>query len=482
MIKTIFCLLIFCFLCSCSGTGPFSIEQLRNEIKPVDFTIPEYQSWQMDNGLTVNYIYNPELPLVSGSLYTPGGSYHGSTHSRHSINALGGLMRSAGAGNLSAEALDLKLEELSAEISSGFGSENGGFSFSCLKTDLPEVFSLFADVIFRPRFEPSRVELWRSQNLESISRRWDDPNSIASIAFQQLVYQGSRFADVLDSEKVQNLKVEDLIALHKLFIKPEGATLVLSGDLSEQEARELSEKYFSNWHGKNPQAQEIIQPQISTDPGIYFIEKETEQSTVIIGQPGILKLGPEHYAIDVYNELFGAGGFSSNLVKKIRVEQGLAYVTYGAIGSDSIPSKSLVYLQTKSQTTAQAISSAIEVIKDSQLNAPSEQRVAEIIGSAEKSFVFKFDSLEESISRKSTLKYGGYPEDYYDTYLDNIRKVTADDLLRVARKYWDPERFIVLVVGNTNAYNQLADLTKQAESVFYNKPIKKLNFTEKIVP
>ena len=46
------------------------------------------------------------------------------------------------------------------------------------------------------------------------------------------------------------------------------------------------------------------------------------------------------------------------------------------------------------------------------------------------------------------MEYLGLGLDYVDRYPELVRKVTAEDVLRVARKYLQPDKLIVVVVGN----------------------------------
>ncbi|MFO0006354.1 MAG: insulinase family protein, partial [bacterium] len=117
------------------------------------------------------YLKDSELPVAQGQLIIRGGALWANQYPLGTTSAMGDVMRTGGAGDLSADALERELEKLAAGVSSSFSTEFGSISFSCLTSDLERVFKLFADVALRPRFEQDKLNLWKGQSLEGIRRR-----------------------------------------------------------------------------------------------------------------------------------------------------------------------------------------------------------------------------------------------------------------------------------------------------------------------
>ncbi len=69
------------------------------------------------------------------------------------------------------------------------------------------------------------------------------------------------------------------------------------------------------------------------------------------------------------------------------------------------------------------------------------------------------------MSQVMTLKLRGFADNYLDTYIDNIRKVTKQDVLEAARKYMDPDKTIVLVVGDEKKFDQPLSTLGQVKAV-----------------
>lgn len=424
------------------------------------FSPPKPARWTLPNGLEVMYLEDPELPLVSGSLYLRGGTWWEGADSVGSIAAMGDELRLGGTETLPPDELDLRLEKLSAAVDSNFSSEFGKVSFACLETDLSEVFGLFADVVLRPRFDRSRLELWRGHALESIRRRIDEPATVASIAFNQIIYGDSPYGRVATSKDIKRLNREMLLRQYSRFVRPKGALLTITGKVARTEIEKLIEARFGAWQGNTAQRREppvLEYPALAQTPrpGVTFIEMPLEQSTVLMGHLGVRRLTPDQYAIEVFNSIFGKGGFGSRLMINVRTDLGLAYNVYGAIIPSAVEGRNLVFLQTKSESTVPAIEASFRTV-DSLRRVPApEEELLESKESLEHTFVFNFESAARIVARKAQLRLLGYPEDYDESYLANIGKQTSADVQSVAERLWKKNDFSIVIVGNARAYEDV---------------------------
>lgn len=447
-----------------------------SQFKPIQ---PE--EWRLENGLRVIYLRDDELPLVRGRLFIRGGSLWGPQFPVGGVGAMGDQMRQGGAGALSADALDQQLEELAASISSSFSGEFGGVSFSCLTSDLDDVFPLFADVVLRPRFEGDRLALWKGQSLESIKRRKEDPQTVASVAFTQLIYGDSPYGRVSVERDITAISRDLLLSLHSSFVKPDGGLLVVTGRVDRATVEKLVESSFGSWKPRGellPPAPAITH---TPKPGIYFVELPFSQASVQLGQLGVPRLTPDYPAIDIFNEVFGTSGFGSRLMQRVRTDLGLTYGVYGGISAAVVKGVNYVFLQTKAQSVAPAIEESIGVLTKLQTAPPTQEEMEEKKTAIQNSFVLNFDSIDDIAVRNARLKLLEYPADYDQTYLSKIHAVTPEQVMEVAQKRWDSKSLVIVVVGNKTALEALEKALKEKESSLGAFELKKLRFESSIV-
>jgi zinc protease len=446
------------------------------QFKPIQ---PE--EWRLENGLRVIYLPDDELPLVRGRLFIRGGSLWGPQFPVGGVGAMGDQMRQGGAGSLSADALDQQLEELAATISSSFSGEFGGVSFSCLSSDLDEVFPIFADVVLRPRFEGERLALWKGQSLESIRRRKEDPQTVASITFTQLLYGDSPYGRVSGERDVAAVSRDLLVSLHSQFVKPDGGLLVITGRVDRATVDKLVGQYFGSWKARGellPPAPPVAN---TPKPGIYFVELPFSQASVQLGQLVVPRLTPDYPAIDLFNEVFGTSGFGSRLMQRVRTDLGLTYGVYGGISAGVVKGVNYVFLQTKAQSVAPAIEESVGVLTKLQMAPPTQVEMEEKKTAIQNSFVLNFDSIDEIAVRNARLKLLEYPVDYDQTYLAKVNGVTPEQVMEVAQKRWDSKSLVVVVVGNKTAYDALESALRAKGSHLGAFELNKLRFESSIV-
>ena len=441
--------------------------------------VPE--EWKLSNGLTVLYLKDDELPLVRGRLFIRGGSLWGPDSPRGAVGAMGDQMRQGGAAGLSADSLDLQLEELAAAVTSSFSAEFGGVSFSCLQGDVDRVFEIFSDVALRPRFEGDRLSLWKGQAIEGIRRRKEDPSTVASIAFTQLVYGDTPYGRVTVERDVSSISREILVLLHKEFVQPEGALLVVTGRIERADAERLIEKHFGSWEARGSVLPPPPPVPNEPAPGIYFITLPFSQASVQMGQLGVPRLTPDYPAIDIFNEIFGSSGFGSRLMQKVRTELGLTYGVYGAISPGVVRGVNSIFLQTKADSVAPAIKESLAVLQGLQAEVPRREEMEEKKTALRNSYILNFDSLDEIAIRRARLKLLEYPADYDQTYLPKIGAVTPEDVRTVAQSRWDEGKFVVVVVGNEAAYKALESSLQKGDGWKIPFDLKKLRFESAIV-
>jgi predicted Zn-dependent peptidase len=442
------------------------------------FSPPEPARWKLSNGLEVIVLRDDELPLVKGRLMLRGGALWAARYPLGTTSAMGEGMRAGGAGDLSADALDRELEQLAAGISSSFSAEFGGVSFSCLENDVERVFELFSDVVMRPRFDSDRLALWKGQALEGIRRRVEDPSTVASIAFTQLVYGDTPYGRVSRSADISAIQRAHLQELHRYLVRPDGAILVITGKIFQAKASEMAERHFGSWVARGESLPPAPRVDHTPKPGIYFIGLPFAQASVKFGHLGVPRLTPDYPAIDVFNEVFGSGGFGSRLMKRVRTELGLSYGIYGGISAGRVRGTNYVFVQTKADSTGAAISESIRELEKLQQEPPSAAEVGEKKLAIANSYVFNFGSQDEIAGRLASQELLEYPKDYDKTYLGKIQEVGPTEVQTVAASRWDPSKLVVVVVGNDASYAALERERGNPNSYLAKFDLVKLSFGE----
>ncbi|HXU11232.1 MAG TPA: insulinase family protein, partial [Candidatus Binatia bacterium] len=166
------------------------------------------------------------------------------------------------------------------------------------------------------------------------------------------------------------------------------------------------------------------------------------------------RFDPDKFAIKILNFILGEGGFTSRLVKEVRSTRGLAYSIGGGVGLDSDRGLFQVSGSTKAGSTVEAIDLVRTILKQMRDPGATEQEVKEAKESSVNAFVFSVDGTVPYMHAYLFYDFYGYPPDYLQTYRDNLSRVTREQVVQAARKHLNPDRLVILVVGNDKGFDR----------------------------
>jgi zinc protease len=211
---------------------------------------------------------------------------------------------------------------------------------------------------------------------------------------------------------------------------------------------------FASWPKKDVQFPNVPVLVEKADGTVYYAYKDTPQANMYLGHLGVRRLNPDEFKIEIMNYILGGGTFSARLMKELRSNRGLTYGIYGGVESGRDRGLFLISSQLKAERFIEALSLVKSLIKDMQDKPVADAEIAEAKNSTINSFVFNFEQKRSALMQYLQLKLNGYPDNYLDTYIDNIRKVTKEDIQAAAKKYMDPEKMTVLVVGDEKRFDK----------------------------
>jgi zinc protease len=178
-----------------------------------------------------------------------------------------------------------------------------------------------------------------------------------------------------------------------------------------------------------------------------------DQSQIRIGHTGFARHDPDHFAFEVFNELWGGSG-TSRLFRTVRTEKALAYQVGSVFTEPADRGLIVAICQTRGPETVQAVQ-AVDAISREVRTAPfSDNEIRTAKDSLRNRFVQNFTSSAQIVNEEMALEFRGYPRDYLDTYPDHVNQVTRDDLRRAAEKHLFPDQAITLIVGDLSTFSQ----------------------------
>ncbi|MCX5723064.1 MAG: pitrilysin family protein [Nitrospirae bacterium] len=401
------------------------------------------------NGITVLVLEQHFLPIVEIHALIKAGSAHDPPDKAGLANLVASLL-DEGTTTRTSKQLAAQIDFVGGTLEAKASEDFTTASARVLKKDVDLGFTLLADMLQRPAFHKQEFDRIRTQLLGEMTSDNDDPGHIAMKTFNQLVFHGHPYRWPVNGteDTLGKITLADVQTFYGREYSPSQVILTIVGDITLEQAAALVQTHFGAWKKVASPPRNQKKPSPLERKTVQLIEKDLTQSTIVLGHGGLARAHPDFYSVTVMNYILGAGGFSSRLMDSIRDKQGLAYGITSHFDARQMPGSFWVNLQTKTETTNQAITGVLAEIKSIRDTAVTDQELAEAKSFLIGSFPLRFDSTAKLAQVLAQVEFYGLGFEYFSEYPNWIARVTKEDVQRVAKQYLDPKRYALVVVGN----------------------------------
>lgn len=413
------------------------------------FEVPKVQRFKLANGLPVILASDDKLPLVfvqlvvrTGSLADPVG--------KAGLADLAADMLDEGTKTRSALEISGAIEQLGASLSTGADWDYSAVSVSGLTEVMDRALPVWADVLLNPAFSEGELERVRENRMAALKRRKDSPPALAAVAFGQAVYGDQHplgWPQDGTEATLPKLSAAELRAFHEAQFKPENATLVVAGNMTEAQVKAVIGPLLGTWKGgaKKPRPVPAVKEPEKTK--VFLVDKASApQSSLRVGLPALPRKHPDYYKARVMNEILG--GSFRRLSLNLREQKGWTYGVYSRFATHKVPGPWVVsgeFVADKTAPAVQEILSEITRIRSEDVPAPELQEAKDALV---KAFPASFATMKQLASQMAGLYVYDLPRDEFESYQKKVAAVSVKDVRDMARKYLLPEHLAIVVVGD----------------------------------
>jgi zinc protease len=409
---------------------------------------PEIQHWQTGNGARVFFVPAPELPMVDIQVTFNAGSARDGD--RAGLAMLTNGMLEEGAGKLDADAIAEQFDRLGASTSFDSLRDMATASLRSLTDEklLQPAVKTFALLLREPSFPPEALERVRKQMVVGLRHESQSPESLGSRAFYQALYPNHPYATPPSGtmNSVLTLSHSEVESFHRRYYVGHNAVVAIVGALDRAQAEQLAEQVVGTLPAGEAAAP--LPPVAALEEAqSLHIEHPSTQTHVLLGQPGMRRGDPDYFALYIGNHILGGSGLVSRISDEVREKRGLSYSAYSAFTPMAAAGPYLLGLQTKTESTGEALSVLRATLAKFIAEGPTEEELIAAKKNLTGGFALNIDSNRDILGYITMIGFYGLPLDYLDTFIARVNAVSVKQIHDAFQRRIHPERMVLVTAG-----------------------------------
>ncbi len=452
-----------------------SFAQLDRTKAPLSKEAPKFEmatpsKFTLKNGLKVIVVENHKVPRVSFQIYTDRGPI--AEGEKAGLTGAVGTLMMAGTKSRSKDQLNEEIDFIGASVS----ASSTGVKGSSLTKHTEKILELMQDILMNPIFPQEELDLYKKQSLSGINAAKASAKSISSNVRSTLLYgKNHPYGELETEETIEAITVEDVKQYYTNYLRPNISYLIVVGDIKAKKVKKLANKYFGDWKKAEVKKQKFENPQPAPRNQVAIAHKTGAVQTYLTFSHTIdfKPNSPDVYAVKLLQSIMG-GGSDGRLYKNIREDKGYTYGAYCRFAADLLVGDFFAFAEVRNEVSDSASVEFLHefnrICKEKVTDEELALHKAKFIGS----FARALEKPATFASYALNIERYGLPNDYYVKYLENINKVTPEDIQKAAKKYLKPENMWVVAVGDR-------DVLKKVMPKFSKDKLKEYDFYGKVV-
>ncbi len=436
---------------------------------------PPYAMRTLANGLQVIAVSHHEQPAVSLRLIIRAGGAQ-DPPVKPGVAYLAASLLDQGTTSKNAEQIASTIDSIGGLMGTGSGSDLSFVNAIVMKDSFDVGLDLVADLIRNPAFAPEEIERQRQQMLSGLKVSYDDPNYVAGVVFDRLVYGSHAYGrpDTGTPASIAAITRDDLLAFHKAWFGANNAILAVVGDIGAEEAFAGAERAFGRWPASErtaPKPGELPPPARRV---VVIDRPGAVQTEIRVGHIGVPRRNPDYLALDLATKILGGEG-GNRLHRELRSTRGLTYGASADINALKDAGDIVAETDTKSETTGEVLRVIVDEFWKLQRQPVEQRELTDAQAYLTGNFPLAIETPSEIALQILNAVFYGLDLNELQTYRERVNAITPEDIQRVTRQYLHPDRLAIVLVGDASVF------ARQLAGVGFDKyeriPISELDLT-----
>ncbi len=449
------------FVLTCTPFPEYSVtnsEADRSKIPALGATaeakFPEIERATLKNGMKVILTHRKESPTVVASMMFDAGYCSDKFGGKLGLANLAMNMLDEGTKTRNALQINEQLQLLGASLNTSSDLDYSYVSLNTLKQSLDPSLDLMADVVLNPSFPEADFRRLQDQQISAIQNEKKQPQSMVMRVAPKLLYgENHPYAMPMtgtgEEDVVNTLTVADVKGFYEKWVRPNNATIVVTGNITMEELKSKLETRFGTWK-KGDVPKKVIPEVTATNNGkIYLIDRPESQQSMIMSGYLTKKYGElDETAIEQMNNVLG-GDFTSRINLNIREDKHWSYGAGSFIQNTKGQRPFMIFAPVQSDKTKESVQ---EIIKEVNAFVGEKEMTQAEFDKTKQNTVMGMSGMWETngavnASARSIVRYG-LADDYWKTYGKRVTGLSLKDARDVAKKVIQPNNLGWFMAGD----------------------------------
>lgn len=449
------------FVLTCTPFPEYSVtgvEADRSKIPGLgataEATFPDIQRATLKNGMKVILTRRKESPTVVASMMFDAGYCSDKFGGKLGLASIAMNMLDEGTKTRNSLQINEQLQLLGASLNTSSDLDFSYVTLSTLKQSIDPSLDLMADVVLNPSFPDADFKRLQDQQLSAIKNEKKQPQSMVMRVAPTLLYgENHPYAMPMtgtgEEAVVQTLTTSDVRGFYDKWLRPNNATIVVTGDISMEEIVEKLEKRFATWKKADVPKKVIPEAKGNNNGKIFLMDRPESQQSMIMAGYLTKKYGElDETAIEQMNNVLG-GDFTSRINLNIREDKHWSYGAGSFVQNTKGQRPFMIFAPVQSDKTKESVQ---EVMKEVNSFVTTKEMTQAEFDKTKQNTVMGMSGMWETngavnASARNLVRFG-LADDYWKTYGKRVTGLTLNDTRDVAKKVIQPNNLGWFMAGD----------------------------------
>lgn len=437
--------------------------------------IPSLHIEKLSNGLTLLLIENHKVPLVRVEVAIRGGAVYQTKANAGLFHLYEHMLFKGNKAYPNQNAFDKAMNKMGvAQYNGGTGYERVNYFLTTSSSNLDEAVEFWSNAVFTPLFDENELQREKGVVINEISD-YATPERVLGNGINHLFYPSETWrVDPAGSvPTIQSATRNQLVEIEKTFYSPHNMALIISGDITLNEAKSAAKKYFSSVKNERAIPKNSVVPTLTASKLAYYkspriADKQASVFTLLTG-PSTETARHEAYVADLFFALLDepAGRFKKDMFAAVPNQVSPLDISGGYFTMRDTPQIEIgTHFHYSGAQTPFTDSAAFKAALEKNFQTIAEDKnyfsSAEIQQAKQtiEDEQLELQSSPSSLAKAVSSYWAAGDEHFLPEYVASIKSVTAQELQGFAQKYLASSPSLTVLQVSSSA--QLSDAAQSS--------------------